>query len=691
MKTVIAKNLLIFSIAVLLAGGAAVRGQSALDGFDPNTDTNGTVYAVAVQADGKVIIGGAFVRVMPNGGPTVTRLRIARLNPDGTLDTAFDPNIGGGGQVVFAIVIQPDGKILVGGSFTTVAPNGGPTVTRNNIVRLNIDGTVDPGFDPNANGSVRSIALDSNGRVLVGGAFSGANSIGNQTRNFMARLDGVTGVPDSFNPNANGIVLTIVLQADGKILVGGNFFDYSGGICIGGANRNGIARLDPATGLADAFNPDANNNVFSIAVQADGSIIAGGSFSVIGGDFRIGIARLSSAGALDVSFVANVNNPVASVVIQSDGKILVGGDFTTIGGVNRNRLARLTSSGAVDSFDPNANRGVTAITVQQDGKILVGGFFDSFNGGATGTRNNIARLERDGRLDQTLNLNAVGTVVYTTAVQPDGKIIIVGDFTSVLGTPRNRIARLNTDGTLDAAFDPNANAAVDAIAIQSDGKILAGGDFTTIGGQPRNFFARLDAATGLADSFDPNANGSIYSTAIQSDGKVLAGGAFTAIGGQTRNRIARLDATSGLADSFNPSATNSVLSIAIQSDGQILVGGDFNTIGGQARNRIARLDPTTGLADSFNPNANRSVYAIAVQADGKILVGGPFNSIGGQLRSRIARLDAVTGLADSFDPNADVNSVVYSIAVQSDGKILAGAHLLSSAGCRATTSPDSTR
>ena len=178
----------------------------------------------------------------------------------------------------------------------------------------------------------------------------------------------------------------------------------------------------------------------------------------------------------------------------------------------------------------------------------------------------------------------------------------------------------------------------------------------------------------LADSFDPNANSFVSEIVVQADGKILVGGGFTTIGGQTRNYIARLDATTGMADSFNPKATSTVSAIAVQADGKILAGGIFQIIGGQTRNFIARLDATTGLADSFDPNANNSVLSIAVQADGKILAGGFFNganSIGGQTRNGIARLDATTGLADSFDPNANT-AVVASIAVQADGKILAG-------------------
>ena len=255
-------------------------------------------------------------------------------------------------------------------------------------------------------------------------------------------------------------------------------------------------------------------------------------------------------------------------------------------------------------------------------------------------------------------------------MQPDGKILIGGIFTSVLGVPRNNIARLNTDGTLDTPFDPNANNSVNTIAVQADGQILVGGAFTTL--QPNgatsptelNHIARLNhhRHAGLIrlfnPVFNPDANGfsvSVYAIAVQADGKILVGGEFTSIGGAPRIGIARLNATTGLADSLDPNANSYVRTIAVQPDGKILAGGYFTSIGGQTRNRIARLDATTGLADSFNPNANSYVDSIAVQADGKILAGGNFTSIGGQTRNFIARLDATgpnTGLADSFNPNA---------------------------------------
>ena len=112
----------------------------------------------------------------------------------------FDPNANG---PVYVVVVQPDGKILIGGGFTTLSPNGGPPVTRNHIARLNPDGTLDNAFDPNANDFVNSIAVQADGKILAGGAFNGANSIGGQTRNRIARLDAVSGLADSFDPNAD--------------------------------------------------------------------------------------------------------------------------------------------------------------------------------------------------------------------------------------------------------------------------------------------------------------------------------------------------------------------------------------------------------------------------------------------------------------------------------------------------------
>ncbi len=639
------------------------------------------IRVVVVQPDGKILIGGDFTTLSPNGGVPVTRNRIARLNPDATLDTAFDPNADG---IVWSIAVQADGKILVGGDFTTI---GGQM--RGRIARLDPATGLADSFNPNADSTVRSVAVQADGKILAGGFFS---VIGGQTREDIARLDPTSGLADSFYPGTNGGgVFSIAVQADAKILVGGLFTS------IGGQFRNRIARLDPASGLADSFDPNANNTlVIAIAVQADGKILAGGDFTSIGGQARNRIARLDASTGMADSFNPNPNNTfVYAIAVQADGKILAGGNFTNIGGQTRNRIARLNpTTGLADSFDPNTNGEVIAIAVQADGKILAGGLFTTLapNGGPAVTRNRIARLETDGRLDRTLDVSVSAEgFVDATAVQPDGKILIGGSFISVLGVFRGDIARLNADGTLDTVFNPSSLDTVRSIVVQPDGKILVGGDFDNIGFQPRNHIARLDGTFGLADSFNPNANDSVVSIVVQADGKILVGGSFTGIAGQMRNYLARLNPDGTLDAAFNPNPNGPVVAIAVQADSKILVGGYFNgtnSIGGQLRNHIARLDPTTGLADSFDPNAScpqlqcgfaTTVRSITVQPDGKIIAAGVFRNIGGAARNFVARLDPTTGGADSFDPNAS-GLVVYSIAVQADGKILAGGDFSSIGG-----------
>jgi hypothetical protein len=123
--------------------------------------------------------------------------------------------------------------------------------------------SADDGFNPNANSSVRSIAVQANGMTLVGGEFT---SIGGQARNYIARLNGDGTADDTFNADANGQVNTIVLQADGKILVGGGFSS------IGGEPRNRIARLNGDGTADDTFNADANGKVNTIVLQTERAI-----------------------------------------------------------------------------------------------------------------------------------------------------------------------------------------------------------------------------------------------------------------------------------------------------------------------------------------------------------------------------------------------------------------------------------
>ena len=406
------------------------------DSFDPNA-SKPVVFAIAVQADGKILAGGDFTTLTPNGGTTVTRNRIARLETDGRLDRTLNLSIGFAGDNgdVLVTVVQPDGKTLIGGGFTSVSG-----VPRNNIARLNTDGTVDTAFNPNANSTILSIGVQADGKILVGGTFDGANSIGGQTRRFIARLDATTGLADSFNPNASSYVYSIAVQTDGKILAGGAFTS------IGGQTRNHIARLDATTGLADSFDPNANGSVLSIGLQADGKILAGGNFNganSIGGQTRNFIARLDATTGVADSFNPNASGGVSAIVLQADGKILAGGTFDTIGGQTRLYIARLdATTGLADSFNPNANNAVVSIAVQADGKILAGGIFDAIGGQK---RHLIARLDPTTGLADSFDANANDAVVWSIAVAADGKILVGGDFSSIGGQTRGDFARLSND------------------------------------------------------------------------------------------------------------------------------------------------------------------------------------------------------------------------------------------------------
>src|SRR5438477_3362521 len=125
-------------------------------------------------------------------------LATTQMRAQSALD-GFNPNAN---DTVNVVVVQPDGKILIGGDFTALAPNGGATVTRNHIARLNSDGTLDTAFDPNANGDVYAIALQKDGKILVGGYFNGKKRMGGRPGNRTARLDPRTGAAGSWAPNA---------------------------------------------------------------------------------------------------------------------------------------------------------------------------------------------------------------------------------------------------------------------------------------------------------------------------------------------------------------------------------------------------------------------------------------------------------------------------------------------------------
>ena len=349
----------------------------------------------------------------------------------------------------------------------------------------------------------------------------------------------------------------------------------------------------------------------------------------------------AAPGDVDAGFNPGAGARVKATAIQPDGKMLVGGGFTTIAGGNRNRLARFNANDTLDGgFNPNVNGDVYGITALADGKVLISGEFTSVGGV---TRRYLAKLNSDGSPDPAFNSNVDGIfpAVYGALVQPDGKIVIAGVFTTINGVTRNNVARLNGDGSLDADFDPNVDGWVYSLARQGDGKILIVGNFNKVGGVTRTDLARLNADGSLDSSFNGNVNGEtgLRSILIQADNKIVIGGFFSSVRGATRNNIARLNPDSTLDTSFNPNVSTYVYTMAAQADGKLLIGGEFTVVGTVTRTFIARLSPDGAVDPGFNPNVGGSVDSIAIRTDGKIVIGGSFADINGAFRNRIARLE----------------------------------------------------
>ena len=696
-----ARALVRTSVLLFASAATAVFGQSpsANDGFDPNV--NGAILTATTQRDGKVLVGGAFTTVQPNGvSDKSDRNYVARFNPDGSLDVNFNPNAN---DQVNAFAVQADGKVIIGGLFTTLQPNNAATATtRNRLARVNADGTLDASFNPNIGGGfapqVTSIVVQANGQIVIGGTF---RSVGTVVRNYIARLNADGTLDTTYNPSPNAAVLSLALQGDGKIIAGGSFTSLNpegGDTTV----RSRLVRLNTNGRPDSEFDPKPDNSVNAIAVQIDGKIVIGGTFNNVQpiGDaaltVRSRVARLNADGTLDGSFNPNANAAVNAIVLQSDGSVIIGGAFTTLRPNSetttsgRAYLARLLSNGSLDpTFVTTANSAIQALALQPDGKVIAGGYFTQIRTSPTAVpvnRNHLARLNADGSVDTTLDASANGRVL-THVAQSDGKVIIGGYFTIVGGLTRNYVARLNADGTVDTSFAPVANDLISTIVVQSDGKIVIGGAFTNISGITRRYVARLNADGSVDTGYDPAPNAQVTTLALQGDGKVVIGGSFTTFQPNStssttaRGYVARLN-TDGTLDSFDPGANGTPNIVTVLSDGKILLGGSFTyftpnagTVSTQ-RAYSARLNSDGTVDTAWEPNINGNVLAQVVQSDGKIVLGGVFTTVQPKtsteftIRYYIARLNSDSTVDTAYNPRS--GGQVNTLALQSDGKIVVG-------------------
>src|SRR4051794_27919354 len=359
-------------------GGADRSRVAALDtgtGSATGWNPNASDQAFALAVDGSTVyVGGLFLLI--NQQP---RSNLAAIDAATETPTSWDPSANG---PVYALetwnVLQ---TVYVGGSFSSV---GGEV--RSNIAAIGANTGDATSWDPNANGTVN--ALLRTGSILdVGGDFSGAGSIGGADRNYIAALGLFTDTNNAtgWNPNANGTVRTLAASDDLSTIYAGG--DFAGASSIGGQTRNHIAALSGSTGNAFDWDPNANGVVRALAVSGS-TVYAGGDFSgagSIGGADRNHIAAFDGNGNAPgdaTSWDPDADGNVEALAVDGS-TVYAGGDFGSIGGQSRNRIAALdanTDTNNATSWDPNAFGAVLALNAGP-GVVYAGGAFDGVGSG----------------------------------------------------------------------------------------------------------------------------------------------------------------------------------------------------------------------------------------------------------------------------------------------------------------------
>jgi uncharacterized delta-60 repeat protein len=725
---------------------AANAGAVDLSFYPVMASGFGGASSAVVQPDGKVIV--AF-----GGYPGANGTWIRRLNSDGSLDTSFNTNATADGQVA-SMALQSDGRLLIGGSFPRV--NG---TNRYQLARLRPDGQIDSEFAPLLNTwSIKYLAVQPDGKILVAGDLSSANRDQNL---ILGRL-----LPDgSDDPNFKDLVRIVTpgafaasvgvagmaVQSDGKILLSSSL---------------GLQRFLPHGSIDTGFsvtNPPLSYR--SIAVARDGKILA-----ARGPDQARRVEGLNADGTVDATYVSAVTNSVQTITLQPDGKALITVDTGLFAAASQLAVRRLNTDGSIDSsFDsPTGGTLITQIPrilLKESGEILVIGNFDDYNRyfrpgivqllndpprapeitrqpsavgiyeGQTAAfsvevtcppqpfyewrRNDVVIAGADGPLLRLVNTrlsdagsytvvisNSMGSVtsapaalvvnaaptnagavdvwfgtgsgpndtVYAAVKQPDGRIVIGGLFSEVDGVPRSRVARLNADGSLDMTFDPGDGAAgllvpeVRALALQGDGKVVVGGRFATFGDRGRNHVARLNSDGTVDISFvgEGSTASEVYALAVQPDGKVVCGSG-------SGRRIERFN-TNGMRDlTFNASGPGAfqgnVYALLVEPDGKIVCGGDVTVFNGVPVGGFWRLR-TNGLVDAALDTWWTRLgitYSVQARPDGYLL-GGTFEA---QRTNGVLRLQT-NGAFAPFWTLPRITAPVYAAAMDDCDRVVIG-------------------
>lgn len=646
---------------------ARLNNDGSVDtAFTQLFDNYGAVNGVAVQTDGKILVGG--YSLVPYGGATAYSL--LRLSSTGNPDDTYDNRTDAGGYVSSVKMLPLDAARIFG----TLPRAGGPHVDY--LLVLNNTGAVTSNIgDEMVDGPILNLGQQSSGKLIIGGQFQNVLGV---ARNRVARFNLDMTLDPSFNIGGgpNGAVTQVSVQADDKVALTGNFTSFNGTPC------GYLVRLNEDGAVDDTFNnggAGADDRIFSMKDNGSGTgWWVYGAFRAYNGAVRPGIAGLTLDGGLTSAFASltvdsSTNGIVYAVARQNDGKILIGGDFTAYRGKYRGCFARINPDGTLDTDFKGGVDGdyIKGITIQPDGKILLTGYFGTAQHYAC---TSLARLNPGSSFDTTFKpivskLDNSVSDLRQAKVLGNSQIMVSGYFRTINGVSRTVTARLNADGSLDAAFDAQVtitsgtNVRANRVA-EVDGKYVVAG-YVTYGGLARGFLCRLtgagalDATFGPTDVFTPSPNvnitaGEVMDMFLQKDGRIMVCGNFSEIidgswSNPQRGRIARFTAGGLLDPTFttNLGANNIIQSMALQPDDKILIGGYFTRYNlpvvsdPDNRNRIARILSNGDLDESFNPGtgADGTVWSLLHLPNiGKAVIGGQFTTYNGVSRNQLAQV-----------------------------------------------------
>ena len=381
---------------------------------------------------------------------------------------------------------------------------------------------------------------------------------------------------------------------------------YNQNYTFGQLNIYAPSIINPAFFYGTGF----DNSVAAIATQTDGKIICSGTFTTYNSTPVAGfIVRLNTDGSIDSSFVSGVgfDGAAESIAIQADGKILAVGSFTTYSGNSTIGIVRINTDGSFDSsfvtgagFTGASASPANVIAVQPDQKILVGGVF---NMDYNGTLGSLVRINPNGTADGTFTAGQVSSPSFVPqiegiAIQADGKIIIVGDLNQydTSGTVGVGIIRVNANGTYDASFATGTgfDFSTNNVAIQADQKLIIVGFFTDYNGTSCSNVIRLNT-NGTVDSvFGTGFDSTSSYVAVLSTGGIIITGNFTTYNTVTAaDGIVRLNADTTVNTSWNYGTgfggTGSGALSVNSTESLLNIGGTFSVFNGTPANNIIQL------------------------------------------------------------------------------------------------------